>query len=88
MFPAPASAAEEELVTTQTVDLIWPYLNTNYSYVVVDAGNHFTDPVVTVLERSDLILLVLAPEIASVKSATDALQIFEKLKFDLARSFW
>jgi pilus assembly protein CpaE len=47
----------------------------------VDAGNHFNDPVLTILERSDTILLMLSPEFASVKSALDALGIFEKMGF-------
>jgi pilus assembly protein CpaE len=36
----------------------------------------------TILERSDAILLMLSPEIASVKSAGDALKIFDQLGYD------
>jgi len=35
-----------------------------------------------ILERSDVILLMLSPEIASVKSASDALKIFDQLGYD------
>lgn len=85
LMPAPVSPAEAELVTARTVDLVWSYLQGNSSYLIVDAGNHFTDPVMTILERSDNILLVLAPEIAAVKSAGDALEIFDKLGYNLGK---
>jgi pilus assembly protein CpaE len=85
LMPAPLSAAEAELVTPAIIDVALPYLQGHSSYLVIDAGNHFTDPVLTILERSDVILLVLSPEIASVKSAADALKIFDKLGFDLRK---
>jgi pilus assembly protein CpaE len=85
LMSAPLSPADAELVTPRTVDQVWSYLQGNSSYLVVDAGSQFTDAVMTILERSDLILLVLAPEIASVKSTADALEIFEKLGYDLSK---
>ena len=81
LLPAPSKPSEAELITTKSVDLIWPYLQGNSSYIVVDAGNHFTDPVLAILERADTILLVLSPELASVKSAIDAIRIFEEMGF-------
>jgi pilus assembly protein CpaE len=83
LMPAPSSASDAELVTPQVVDLVYPYLVSNYAYLVVDGGNHFTDAVLTILERSDAIVLLLAPELASVRAALDAMQIFEKLGYDL-----
>jgi pilus assembly protein CpaE len=85
LMPAPTSASDAELVTPQVIDLIYPYLVSNFAYLVVDGGNHFTDAVLTLLERSDAILLLLAPELASVKAAIDAMQIFEKLGYDPAK---
>ena len=85
LISAPETPAEAELVTNRTIDLIWPYLQGNSSYLVVDAGSQLSDPVMTILERSDIILLVLAPEIASVKSAGDALATFEKLGYNLGK---
>jgi pilus assembly protein CpaE len=77
------SAGDAENITENTIDLIWPYLQSTSNYLVIDAGNHFTDPILPVLERSDIILLVLAPEFASVKSAADALSIFQKLGYKM-----
>ena len=85
LMPAPVSPAEAELVTPRTVDLAWSYLQGSSAYLVVDAGSQFSELVMTILERSDIILLVLAPEIASVKSAADALEIFEQLGYNLEK---
>jgi pilus assembly protein CpaE len=78
-FPAPLKPSEAELVTLKTIDLVWPHLQGNSAFLVVDCGNHFTEPVLTILERSDTIVLMLAPELASVKSAADAMQIFTQM---------
>jgi pilus assembly protein CpaE len=82
LMPAPVKPAEAELVTPKTIDLVWPYLQGNSAFMVVDAGNHFNEAVLTVLERSDTILLVLSPEFASVKSAMDAIEIFDSMGFE------
>lgn len=85
LMPAPQTASEGELVTPHLVDLIFPYMVSNFAFLVVDGGNHFTDAVLTLLERSDIILLMLAPELGSVKAALDAMRIFEKLGYDPAK---
>jgi pilus assembly protein CpaE len=82
LMPAPQTASEAELVTPHVVDLIFPYLVSNFAFLVVDGGNHFTDAVLTLLERSDIIVLMLSPELASVRAALDAMQIFDKLGYD------
>ncbi len=85
LLPAPDSAAEAELINSKTVDLVWPYLQSHFPYMVIDAGNHFTDAVLTILDRSDMILLTLAPDLASVKSASDAMEIFTRMGIDLQK---
>ena len=83
VMPAPLDVADAELVTPKVVDQVWSYLQGNFSYLVVDAGHSITESVLNILERSDVILLTLAPEIASVKSAGDALNAFDQMGFDL-----
>jgi pilus assembly protein CpaE len=82
LLPAPQAFEEADLINKKIVDLIWPQLQTISPYTVVDAGNHFTDPVISILERSDVILYVLAPELASVNAAYQALRIFDEMGFD------
>lgn len=79
LLPSVLTALEAELVTSRLVSLTLPYLLETATYLVVDAGNHFTEPALDLFDQSDIILLLFSPELASVKSAMDALTIFEKL---------
>ncbi len=83
LMPAPQTALDAELVTPHVIDLVFPSLVSNYAFLVVDGGNHFTDAALTLLERSDIILLTLSPELASVRAALDAIRIFDKLGYDM-----
>jgi pilus assembly protein CpaE len=87
VMPAPLTAAEAEMVTSQTVDLVLPCLQGHVAHLLIDAGNHFSEPVLSLLERSDKIVVPLAPELASVKSTYDLLQIFDRLNIDPAKVF-
>lgn len=82
LLPAPESFEEAELITPAVIDLVWSPLQTIAPYLIVDAGNHFSEPVIPVLERSDAVLLMLSPELASVNAAYQALRIFSELGFD------
>ncbi len=87
LMPAPSSVTEAELVTPKVVDQVMSFLQVRSPYLIVDAGNHLNEPVMNVLERSDAILLTLAPDIASVKSCSDALDVFEQLGYDLRKVY-
>ncbi len=79
LLAAPSSPLEAEQMNPKAVDLVWPYLVSHASYLVVDAGSQFTEAVLTALENSDRILLLIAPEFLSIKSALDALKVFEQI---------
>jgi pilus assembly protein CpaE len=87
LMPGPLTVAEAELVTPHIIDLVLPYMESRVAYLVVDGGNHFTEPVLTLLERSEKIVVPLAPELASVKSTFDLLQIFDQLGIDPAKVY-
>jgi pilus assembly protein CpaE len=82
LLPSPQFFEEGDLVTRATVDLVWTPLQLLAPYIVVDAGNHFTDPIISVLERSDAIIVPLAPELASVNATYQVLRLFEEMGID------
>ena len=82
LLPSPQFFEEGDLVTRTTVDLVWTPLQMLAPYIVVDAGNHFTDPVISILERCDAIIVPIAPELASVNAAYQALRLFEEMGID------
>jgi pilus assembly protein CpaE len=53
----------------------------NNEFIVVDAPHDFSDMTIEVLNISDQILLVFAPEMASLRAAVAALDIYDKLGF-------
>ena len=85
LLAAPPSPAEAELVTQALTDRVWSFLRRRSYCTIIDAGSHFNDPVLSMLDRSDRILILLAPELASVKAAHDALQTFESIGLDLEK---
>lgn len=79
LLPAAENPQEAELLTPQMLDMVWEHLEQAYAYLVVDAGSHFDDFSLSAMERSDLILLVFSPDLASLKSTTDALTVFKEI---------
>jgi len=85
LLPAPASRAEAEKITPAVIDQVWPYFCTSYPFVVIDAGGELNEVTLAVLSRSHVVLLMLAPELGSLKAATDALQILTRLNLKPAQ---
>lgn len=79
LLAAPKSPAEAELVTVEVIDLIWPYLRASYPYLVIDAGSQLVEPVVTLLERSQAIVLLFSPDLASIMATVTALEVMDQL---------
>ena len=75
LLAAAENPKEAELVTSEMVDLSWQQMTQKFDTIVIDAGSHFNEISLTAIDRSDMILLVFSPELASVKSTVDAAQI-------------
>jgi pilus assembly protein CpaE len=82
LLPAPASPAEAELITPAVIDRLWPYFCATYPFVVIDAGSELNEVTLAILSRSHTVLLMLAPELGSLKAGTDALQILNRLNLE------
>jgi pilus assembly protein CpaE len=82
LLPAPVSPAEAELITPALVDRLWPYFCATYPFVVIDAGSELNELTLAILSRSHIVLLMLAPELGSLKAATDAIQILKRLHLE------
>jgi pilus assembly protein CpaE len=73
-----------EFAETITADCIKSLLNTirkNFDYVLMDTWSYLDDIVLSSMDIADRILLVLTPEIPSIKSTKQFLEIAEALKF-------
>jgi pilus assembly protein CpaE len=81
LLPAPLSPIEAELVTPAVIDRVWPFLRASFPLMLVDGGSQFIEPTLTAFERSQAIVLLVTPELASLKAAVDALHVFERLGY-------
>jgi pilus assembly protein CpaE len=81
LLPAPFSPVEAELITPTVIDRVWPFLRASYPFMVIDGGSQFNETMLTILERSQVIVLMLAPDLASIKATVDAMHIFEQLGY-------
>ncbi|MBX0327394.1 response regulator [Oscillochloris sp. ZM17-4] len=81
VLSAAARAEQSELISGEKVRYILDLLRKHYAYVVLDLPHDFGDTTLAGLDAADEVLLLLAPEIASVRAATCALDVFAELSY-------
>lgn len=72
---------ESEYLTAEKVAHVLDLLEQRYSYLVLDLSHDFSDKTLAGLDAADEILLVMAPDLASVSITVCALDIFETLGY-------
>jgi len=83
VLSAPRSAAEGELVGAENVKRTIEILQKSFDYIVLDLPHNFSEPTLIGLDHADEILVILAPELSSVRSTAMALEVFETLEYSL-----
>ncbi len=81
VLSSPRTAEEGELLDANKVNRTMELLQQSYDYVVVDLPHYFSDTTLAGLDRAEDILLILAPELASVRSSAMALEVFDTLEY-------
>lgn len=82
VLAAPKNPEEADLITADKVTRVLSILRTHYHYVVLDLPHDFRDTTLAGLDLTDEILLVMAPEMASVRATASALDVFDTLSYD------
>jgi len=75
---APVNSAEREIVDHITVQSAFQTLRKKYDYLVADLAHDFNNATLEVLKAADRVLLVLSPEIVSVRLAAVALHEYNE----------
>lgn len=65
--------------STEILKLFMDRLKTQNDFIIADVSHDFSDMTINMLSMSDSILLVMAPEIASLRSTMGALEIYDRL---------
>ncbi|MBI5304028.1 MAG: response regulator [Chloroflexi bacterium] len=81
LIAAPTSPADSENITGEHIDAILKLLVPRYDYVVADLSHDFNAVALHALDSADLVLLVLAPDLASIRSASAAVETYTKLGY-------
>jgi pilus assembly protein CpaE len=86
LLAAPNTPVLAELVTPNLVNQILTTLRSHYSHVIVDAPHDLRDPTLAALDLADTILMVVPPDMVSLKAATGALETFASLGYPESRT--
>jgi pilus assembly protein CpaE len=78
---SPRRPEESELLTPEKVKMTIEILRSTFPYVVLDMPHDLSERSLTALDQSDIILVITQPEIASLRAASMAMEIFEALKY-------
>lgn len=81
LMASPKLPSDAEGVTAEHFDVGLKVLKNRYAYIVADLPHDFSSLTLEVLQAADMILLVTAPEIASVRAASIALETYKQLNY-------
>ena len=85
VLPAPLEPALADEISTQAVVKIMGMLKRMFDYIVIDTAPFLDEPVLTILERSDDVLLVVDMDMPSVKNAKLALDTLRLINFPIGK---
>ena len=78
---APTSPLSEDGFDENMWPTLLERLETLYDFIVIDSSHSFSNFSIYLLNKADIILLMLAPEMASIRVAISALSIYKKLGY-------
>ena len=85
ILAAPSRPEYAEKVTGEQLSKVLEYLQKLYPYVVVDTSPYLTDNVLSILDISDIIILVTSQDIPSIKNCRLFLDLLQTMGVDRDR---
>ncbi|MBI4982877.1 MAG: Flp pilus assembly complex ATPase component TadA [Candidatus Omnitrophica bacterium] len=83
-LPAVLKPQQTAAISSEYIAEIFKLYSTNYDYVVIDAGKSFNDVFMQALNQSNLILLLVTPDILSVYQTKWVVDTLQSMHFPLA----
>ena len=81
LIASPKMPSDAEEVTAEHCQVAFKHLKSRYEYIVTDMPHDFNAITLEGLEAADVILLVVSPEIASIRAASIALETYKQLNY-------
>ncbi len=85
-LPAVMNLRQAGRITADNIRHFFKMVSSLYDYVIVDADKMFTETLISVLDNTNLILLVTTPDILAVTQAKNSIDILQSLHFPLKMS--
>lgn len=80
-LPATVNTRQISLITPESLKVFFAAAAQDYDYIIIDAGKTFNETLITVLDHSNLVLLVATPDILAVYQIKWCLDVFKNLQF-------
>jgi len=78
---APTFPTEAEMLTPEMLNISLKIIHPYYEYIVFDLAHDFSEISLQALDSADTILLMLAPDMSSVRAAAAALDTYTRLNY-------
>ncbi len=80
VLPAPQSPQTAELVTAELMSAVFPVLKSRYRWIILDTTATFSELNLSAFDQSDLVVVVSAPDLATLKTTQACLDVFSALQ--------
>jgi pilus assembly protein CpaE len=84
---APAYPIAVDTLSDEVWQAVLDGLRNMYEFIVIDTPHDFSNITIHMLNCADQVLMMLAPEMASIRSAVCALNIYDKLNYSLDKVY-
>lgn len=81
LLPANAKPLTTEFITAEHTEIILKVLREAFDYVIIDMPARFYEPVNPAFQITDLLLMITAPEIATIRNTKAAIETLNELNF-------
>ncbi len=81
VLPSPTSISEAQGIRPESLFTVLQALQGTFDHIVIDGGNHLDENAVTYMDASDKILLVMNPDLASMRDARQFLEVAVTLSY-------
>ena len=81
LLAAPPSPERADLITPDLLHTVFPMLKRKFEYIVIDTASSFSEVTLAALDLSDLVIIVLSPDLASLKVSTATMGVFQALDY-------
>ena len=85
-LPAVTNLRQAIRITPDNIRPFFKAASAVYDYIIIDADKIFTETLISILDNTNLILLVATPDILAVSQAKNSLDILQSLHFPLKMS--